>query len=88
MEPVRLLIQATYASIGSGPRPLALRKAVSLLALSAPRVDLHLAASQLRFENSMIKQTQSLIDQMSMIIRYQQLGASPEVELGKHASGF
>ena len=66
-----------------------------LLALSAPRVDLHLeevvkrlGATQLGFQKSMIKQMQSLMDQLSLMIRSQQYGPPLQVESGKHASEF
>ena len=62
VEPVRPLNQAPYSSIESGPRPLAVREPVALLALSVPRVDPHLeevkkrlAAIQLEFEKAVIK---------------------------------
>ena len=42
MELVRRLNQAPYASIESGPRPLAVREPVPLLALPALIVDPHL----------------------------------------------
>ena len=62
VEPVRPLIQASYAFIEPAPRPLAVRKPVPLLALPAPRVDPHheevekrLDATQLGFQEAMIK---------------------------------
>ena len=42
MESVRPLNQALYASIELRPRPLAVREAVLLLALPAPRIESHL----------------------------------------------
>ncbi len=50
VEPVRPLNQAPYSSIESGPRPLAVREPVSLLALPAPRVDPHLEKVEKRLD--------------------------------------
>jgi hypothetical protein len=77
------------------PRPLAVREPTPLLALSAPRIDAHieevkrrLGASQLEFQEAMIKQMQSRTDQMSLMIRSQQPGPPFSVESGRHASGL
>ena len=93
MEPVRPLSQASYVFIESGPRPLAVREPVPLLALPATRVDPHfeevekrLDATQLGFHETTIKQMQSLTDQMSLVIRSQQLGPPPQIKSGKHSS--
>ena len=72
-----------------------MREPAPLLALPAPKVDTHieevekrLGASQLGFQEAMIKQMQSLTDQMSLMIRSQQPGPPPPVESGRHASGL
>ena len=59
--------QAAQSFTDSGPRPLAMREPTPLLALPAPRVDPHLedvkgrlGASQLGFQEAMMKQMQSL----------------------------
>ena len=97
MELVRQLNQAPYASIESGPRPLAVREPVPLLALPALIVDPHLeevekklGATQLEFQEAIIKQMQSLTDQMSLMIRSQQPGLPPLniQESSKHSSRF
>jgi hypothetical protein len=87
--------QATYALIDAGPRPLAVRKPTPLLVLAPPRVDTHieeveirLSVGQLEFQEAMIKQMQSITDQMPLIIRSQQRGPHPPVELGRPASGL
>ena len=94
-EPGRHGSQVPHAFIDAGPRPLAVREPAPLLALPAPRVDTHieeverrLGASQLGFQEAMIKQMQSLTDQMSLMIRSQQPGPPPPVESGRHASGL
>ena len=51
-------------------------------------VEKMLSASQLGFQEAMIKQMQSLIDQMSLMIRSQQPGPPPQVEPGRHVSGL
>jgi len=55
--------QIPYAIVDTGPRPLAVREPAPLLALPAPRTDPHLeeverrlGASQLGFQEGMIKQ--------------------------------
>ena len=55
--------QVSYALVDTSPRPLAVRKPVPLLALPAARADPHLeqverrlGASQLKFQEAMIKQ--------------------------------
>ena len=45
-----------------------------------------LGASQLGFQKAMIEQMQSLTDQMSLIIKSQQPGPLPPVELDIYAS--
>ena len=95
MEPVRPLTQAPYASIESGPLPLAVREPIPLSALPTPRVDPHieevekrLGATQLRFQEAMMKQLQSLTNHMSLMIGSQQPGPPPQIESDKHSSGF
>ena len=70
-----------------GPRPLAVWEHAPLLALLALRVDPHLeevernlGASQLGYQEAMIKQKKSLKDQMSLMIKSQQPGPPPPVE--------
>ena len=94
-EPAKYESQVPYAIVDTGPRPLAVREPAPLLALPASRVDLHLekvermlCASQLGFQEAMIKQMQSLTDQMSLMIKSQQPGPPPPVESGRHASGL
>ena len=86
---------ATQALTDSGPRPLAVREPVPLLALLAPYADpqlkdvkRRLEASQLGFQEAIMKQMQNLTDQMSLMIRSQQHGPPPPVESGRHASGL
>ena len=86
---------APQALIDSGPRPLAVRESAPLSALPAPRsdsqleeVERRLEASQQGFQEAMMKQMQSLTDQMSLMIRSQQPGPPPLVESGRHASGL
>ena len=76
--PVKYESQVPYAIVDTGPRPLAVREPAPLLALLAPRADPHLeeverrlGASQLGFQQAMIKQMQSLTDQMTLIIKSQ-----------------
>ena len=84
-----------HVIVDTSSRPLAVRKLTSLLALPAPRTDLHLeeverrlGASQLGFQEAMIKQIQSLTDQMSLMIQSQQPGPPPSVESGRYSSGL
>jgi hypothetical protein len=83
--------QAPYALIDSSPRHLAVSEHAPLLALPALRVDPHLEeverrldASQLGFQEAIIKHIQSLIDQMSLMIRSQQPDPPSSVESGMH----
>ena len=94
-EPVKYESQAPYAIIEAGPRPLAVRGPAPLLALPAPRVDPYLEevekrldASQLGFQEAMIKQMQSLTDQISLMVKSQQPGLLPPVESGSHSLGL
>ena len=94
-ESVKYESQVPYAIIDMGPRPLAVRQPAPPLALPAPRADLHLAeverimgASQLGFQKAMIKQMQSLTDQMSLMIKSKKPDPLPPVESGRHASGL
>ena len=94
-EPVKYESQVSYITAESGPRLLAVRELVSLLALPASRVDPHLekverklGVSQLGFQEVIIKQMQSLTDEMSMLVKSQQPGPPPPIELGRHASGL
>lgn len=68
-NPGKYKSQAPYALIDVGLRPLAVREPAPLLVLSTPRVDPHLekmerrlGASQLEFQEAMIKQMQSLMN--------------------------
>ena len=86
---------APQTPIDSGPRPLAVREPTPLLALPAPRADpqleeveRRLEASQQEFQEAVMKQMQSLTDQMSLMIRSQQPSPPPPVELGRHALGL
>ena len=95
VEPFRPLNQSLYASIESGLFPLAVRKPIPFLALPAPRVDPHieevekrLGATQIGFQEAMMKQFQSLTDQTSLLIKSQHPGLSPQIESGKHSLGF
>ena len=81
--------------INVGQRPLSIRKSAPLLALPASRVDPHLVevkrmlgASQLEFQEAMIKQMQSVMDKMSLMIWNQQPGPPVPVESRRHASGL
>ena len=72
-----------------------MREPAPLLALPAPHADTHLeevekrlGASQLGFQEAMMKQMQSPSDQMSLMIRSQQPGSPPPLESGRHASGL
>jgi hypothetical protein len=92
-EPGKYGDHVPYALINAGPCPLAVRKSAALLALPAPRVDTHveeverrLGADQMGFQEAMIKQMQSLMDQMSLMIRSQQPSPPPLVESGRHPS--
>ena len=92
-EPGKYGSTSPYALIDAGPRPLAVREPAPLLALPAARVDPHLeevekklGASQLGFQEAMIKQMQSLTDHMSLMIRSQQPDPTPPIVWGKHAS--
>ena len=78
VDPVKYESQVPYAIADAGPRPLAIREPVSLLAMPDPRIDSHLekverrlGANQLGFQEAMIKQMQSLTDQMSLMIKSQ-----------------
>ena len=95
VDPVKYESQVPYFIADAGPRPSTVRQPVSLLALPAPRVDPHieeverrLGASPLEFQEAMIKQMQSLTDQMSLMIKSQQPGPPPPIELGRHSSGL
>lgn len=66
-ELVKYESQELYAIAGADPRPLVIRDSVSLLALSARRIDhqleeveRRLGASQLEFQEAMIKKCKSL----------------------------
>ena len=94
-ETVKYESQVPYAIVDTGSRPSAVRELAPLLALPAPRANPHLeevqrrlGASQLGFQEAMIKQIQSLTDQMSLVIKSQQPGPPPPVESGRHASGL
>ena len=94
-EPAKYKSQVSYALVDTGPCLLAVREPAPLLALSAPRSDPHLeevekrlGASQLGFQESMIKQMQSLTDQMSLMIKSQQPGPPPPIGSGRHTSGL
>ena len=94
-EPVKHESQVSYALVDTGLRPLVVRDMAPLLALRAPREDPHLeeverrlGASLLGFYEAMIKQMQSLTDQMSLIIKSQQPGPPLPVESDRHASGL
>ena len=72
-----------------------MKEPIPLLALLASRMDPHveevekkLGATQLGFQEAMMKQFQSLIDQMSLLIMSQQPGPPPQIESGKHSSGL
>ena len=74
---------------------MAVKNPEPLLAISAPRVDPHiekierrLGASQEGFRDAMMKQMQSLTDQLALVIRNQQSGPPPQVELGRHVTGM
>ena len=95
MEPVRPFNQSPYVSIEAGPLPLAVIEPMPLLALAVPRVDPHieevkkkLDVTQLEFQEAMMKQFQSLTDQMSLLIQNQHPGPLPQIESGNHSSGF
>ena len=95
VEPVRSFNKSPYASIEAGPLPLAVIEPMSLLALPTPRVNPQiekvknrLGATQLGFQEAMMKQFQSLTDHMFLLIRNQQPGPRPQIESSKHSSGF
>ena len=92
-ELVKYESQVPYAIVDTGPRSSAVREPAPLLALPAPIVDPYLdeverrlVASQLGFQEAMIKQMQNLTDQMSLVIKSQQPGPPPLVESGRHSS--
>ena len=94
-EPVKYESQVPYVIAETDPCHSAVRKPVPLLALSAPRVDSHLeevkrrlGASQLGFLEAMIKQMQSLTDQMPLMIKNQHPKPPPPIESGRHTSGL
>ena len=77
------------------PKPLAVREPPPLLALPAPgaegglgEVERRLEASQLGFQEAVMKQIQSLTDQMTLMVRNQQPSLPSPVESGRHASGL
>ena len=77
-EPVKYESQVPYVIVVTGPRPLVVKGPRPLLALPAPRADPHLEevekildASQLGFQEAMVKQMQSLTDEMSLMIKSQ-----------------
>jgi hypothetical protein len=79
----------------SGPKPLAAREPPPLLALPAPElegglgeVERRLEASQQGFQEAVMKQIQSLTDQITLMVRSQQPNLPPPVESGRHASGL
>ena len=79
----------------SGPQPLAVREPPPLLALPASEVEgglgeveMRLEASQLGFQEAVMKQMQSLTDQMTLMVRNQQPSLPPPVESGRHALGL
>ena len=66
-----------------------------MLTLPAPRMDLRieqveqrLGATQLGFQEAMLKQFQNLTDQMALLIKNQQPSHPPQIESGNHSSGF
>ena len=78
-----------------GPKSLAIKEPPPLLALSAlelegnlGEVERMLEASQPGFQEAVMKQIQSITDQMTIMVRNQQPSLPPPVESGKHASGL
>jgi hypothetical protein len=74
---------------------LAVREPPPLLALPAPgmegglgEVERRLEANQRGFQKVVMKQIQSLTDQMTLMVRTQQPNLPPPVESGRHALGF
>ena len=87
--------QVPYVHVDTGPLPLAVRTFEPMLALPAPRIDpqiekieKRLGASQEGFQDAMMKQMQSLTDQLTLVIRNQQPGPPPQVESRRHATGM
>ena len=85
--------QVPHVPVDTGPMPLAGWTPEPLLALAAPRTDPQieeiekkLGASQEGFQDAMMKQMQSLTDQLALVIRSQQPGPPLQVELGRHAT--
>ena len=95
VEPIRPLNQSSYVSIEAVPLSLAVREPIPLLALPAPRVDpqiekveQRLCATQLGFQDAMMKQFKSHTNQMSLLIKNQQHGHLFQIKSGNHSSGF
>ena len=91
-KPVKYESQVPYATVETDPHPLAVREPAPL---PAPTTDPHieevermLGASQLGFQEAIIKQMQSLTDQISLMIKNQQPATPPPVESGRHVSGL
>ena len=87
--------QVPYVLVDTRPFPLAVTAPKPMLALPAPGVDpqieeieKRLGASQEGFQDAIMKQMQSLTDQLALVIRSQQPGPPPQVESGRHATGM
>lgn len=85
--------QVPYVPIEAGSRPLAVKNPEPLLVLPARRVDpqieeveRRLGASQVGFQEAMMKQLQSLTDQLALVIRSQQPRPPPQAESRRHAT--
>ena len=68
--------QVPYVLVGTWPLPLVVMTAEPMLALPTPRIDPQieeiekkLGASQEGFQDAMMKQMQSLTDQLALVIR-------------------
>ena len=87
--------QVPHVPVNTRPRPLAAKDPEPMLALPTPKIDTQveeiekrLGASQEGFHDAIMKQMQSLTDQLALIIRSQQPGPPPQVESGRHATGM
>ena len=92
---MRSLTRSPYVSFEAVPLPLAVKDSIPMLALPAPRrdpqieeVEQRLGATQLGFQEAMLRQFQNITDQMVLLIKNRQPGPRPQIESSNHSSGF
>lgn len=89
------IARAVQPTLGNVLQPLAVREPTPLLALHAPTIEHKvediekmLKASQLGFHEAMMKQIQSMSEQMTLMVKNQTMNPPTPVESGRCASGL